>query len=431
MAQGMTRDRWIALRRLVSRMPEYPKGISTTELAMLASHTRAQTRSRMQELAILGYVIHKGLTRQARWYRVQNTQMPIEFPGRDHTPAKMAAKKVEKPKDLIADDRVIEGDVQLGAVLKPEAGDGETVAKKTSATPTPPAAPPAAKKVTTPTATPIPTPISAPISAPTPTATPIPTPISAPTAAPVGATSADRLLDAAEKKAAEKPPTATPPTPLNDDCDDIDAEPPVTSDLNWKRALVAQLQQRLSETPSPLERASLQHRVAHEQAQILVLEHSSGGATTTTTTMTTTTMTTTTTSVHPPPLPTQTPLPAAPAPTAPELVAAQPITDAETATIIPAARAAGYFRRLAREAVLAVAKSGKGTGTERHAAAVAAVAKQMLSEQVWPEPYDQMMAEIVDGPEVRLVLGPIVRHAYNVLRDEGHLEAEIYEDLCD
>ena len=87
--------------------------------------------------------------------------------------------------------------------------------------------------------------------------------------------------------------------------------------------------------------------------------------------------------------------------------------------IIPPALDPMALGKLARSAVLALAVGGVGTGHERHAAAVRDVSRRVDAALDWgPSPLG-LLAEAVDGPIAKFLVGTIVRHAYMVLRAEG------------
>lgn len=76
----------------------------------------------------------------------------------------------------------------------------------------------------------------------------------------------------------------------------------------------------------------------------------------------------------------------------------------------------------AREAVLKFA-TRDDSGRAKHRAAVRAVAKEVDRAIKVPGPIG-MVVEIFDGPIARILVGAIVKHAYNALVAEGVIEGE-------
>lgn len=91
---------------------------------------------------------------------------------------------------------------------------------------------------------------------------------------------------------------------------------------------------------------------------------------------------------------------------------------APVAALIPPGIDARFLGRLARKAVLGMA-SKSGTGEERHVAAVAIVAKKVDSALVWPMTPAGLLAESLDGFVAKLLIGSIVKGAYDALKAEG------------
>ena len=76
----------------------------------------------------------------------------------------------------------------------------------------------------------------------------------------------------------------------------------------------------------------------------------------------------------------------------------------------------------AREAVLEFAALDQ-PGKQKHRAAVRRVAKVVDKAIEVPGPIG-LLVEIFDGPLARLLLGAVVKHAYNALVAEGAIEGE-------
>jgi hypothetical protein len=77
--------------------------------------------------------------------------------------------------------------------------------------------------------------------------------------------------------------------------------------------------------------------------------------------------------------------------------------------------------RMARAVVMALAESNK-PGAEKHAEAVAAVARKVDAALVWPATPAGFVAEAMDGVAAQILLGAVVKHAYNALKSEGKIQ---------
>lgn len=88
--------------------------------------------------------------------------------------------------------------------------------------------------------------------------------------------------------------------------------------------------------------------------------------------------------------------------------------------LIPGAIDARLIGRMARAVVLRVADMD-GSGEDKHAKAVRVVAAKVDAALVWPATPVGLIAEALDGIAAQILLGAVVKHAYNALKSEGKI----------
>ena len=93
---------------------------------------------------------------------------------------------------------------------------------------------------------------------------------------------------------------------------------------------------------------------------------------------------------------------------------------AVSSVLMPGALDPRQLGRMARAVVMKLAESGK-TGEEKHAEAVAIVARKVDAALVWPATPAGLVAEALDGVAAQILLGAVVKHAYNALKSEGKI----------
>jgi hypothetical protein len=86
--------------------------------------------------------------------------------------------------------------------------------------------------------------------------------------------------------------------------------------------------------------------------------------------------------------------------------------------LIPPPLDPGGLAEWAREAVIA-ATDVDGDGRDRHKAAVRMLARKIDQALRWPVSPLGLIAEAVDGPAARILLGAVVKHAYQALESDG------------
>ena len=94
---------------------------------------------------------------------------------------------------------------------------------------------------------------------------------------------------------------------------------------------------------------------------------------------------------------------------------------AVSSVLVPGALDPRHLGRMARAVVMKLAESDK-TGEEKHAEAVAIVARKVDAALVWPATPAGFVAEALDGVAAQILLGAIVKHAYNALKAEGKIQ---------
>ena len=90
------------------------------------------------------------------------------------------------------------------------------------------------------------------------------------------------------------------------------------------------------------------------------------------------------------------------------------------ATIIPPALDPSHLAELAEQAVRRAARGG-AEGRDRHRVAVAELARLIDTALVWPPTPLGIAMEALDGLAAKLILGAIVKHAFQRLREAGEV----------
>ena len=93
---------------------------------------------------------------------------------------------------------------------------------------------------------------------------------------------------------------------------------------------------------------------------------------------------------------------------------------ASNVAFMPGALDPRSLGRMARQVVIQIAQTDCA-GADKHARAVAAIARKIDAALIWPATPAGLVAEALDGIAARILLGAVIKHAYNALKSEGKI----------